>query len=278
MSETQTPPRTTAVSSETRAVVRRLFCLVLSVAALGFALQVFLLTPVYVRFASDITYADAWWVNVLYYITQEGILDLVIFAVCYAASAYAVFAAGFKGALRIPVVYALLTAAKFFLNFVMNAITDSALPDMEEFLSYDLIIILWTMGLELLQYALVVLFAALIKARYDSRVRIAEGMMLLPRERRVDYPMPEPPFPYRKLLSVKNPLQLIAFLSALLLFTARFGMQMLYQVTLFLKYGSSDGWVVMLIDLISDLAIAVVFYFVFLLLFGRFHDKETEAA
>lgn len=282
MSETITPSAGNAGNAgnheQSGRMLRRLFRLVLLTAGIGFALQVFLLTPLYVRFASDVSYQNAWWVYVLYYLTSEGLLDLAVFAVCYAATVYAVWCVGLKRAIRIPVWYAVLTVAKFFFNFAMTSITDSALPDPEEFFSMDLPILLGMLAPELLQYIIVVAVIFLIKRRHESRARIAEGMKLLPRSQQVDYSAPTPAFPFVGLVSFKNPLQLAGFLSALTIFVARFSMHMIYQITLFTKFGYSDGWAQMLIDLISDLAISVVVYFVCLLLFNRFHEWETEKA
>jgi hypothetical protein len=50
---------------------------------------------------------------------------------------------------------------------------------------------------------------------------------------------------------------------------------MIYQITLFLNTGISDGWLVMLLDLISDVFIGVIFYFVAMLLINRFYGKDS---
>ena len=61
-----------------------------------------MLAPIYIKYASDIMYAEAWWVYLLYYLTEEGLMDLVVFAVCYPATIYAVWLVGLKQAICVP--------------------------------------------------------------------------------------------------------------------------------------------------------------------------------
>jgi hypothetical protein len=81
--------------------------------------------------------------------------------------------------------------------------------------------------------------------------------------------------PFDRLLSWKNPLQRSALFMALVVFCLRFSTHMIYQITLFLNTGISDGWLVMLLDLISDIFIGVIFYFVAMLLINRFYGKDS---
>ncbi len=262
----------------TSSPVRRLLPFVLIVASVGFFLKSLVLAPVYIRFVSDVMYTDAWWVNILYYLTEGGLLDLAVFALVYPTTLYAVFFAGAKKSMRIILPFIGLTGAKFLLNFFMTSITDSALPDLDEFLQIDLPMIMVMLGLEWLQYGLVVLVGMLVRCLYHRRIEIAEGMRLLPASRRVDYPMPPAPLPFERMLVWRNPLQRGAFLVSLMMFIGRFAMHMVYQIALYDKFGSSDGWIFMLSDLLSDLVIAAVMYFVSMLCMMRIYRKETTTA
>ncbi len=257
---------------------RRIFRLVLWMAAVGFGIKAFLLAPLYVRFATDVAFQDAWWVHILYLLTDGGLMDLAVFAVCYPATFYAIRNAGLKRSLSIPVVFSVFTLLKFIANFVMDALYEGALPGLSSFLTGDLPMILVMFLLELFQYILVILIALFVRWRYDARIRVAEGMKLLPRDRRVDYPLPPADFPFTGLYTRRNALQRGALLSAIAITVGRLIMHLVYQIAQFSQFGSSEGWVVMLIDLIGDVVIGVIFYFIALLIMMHFHQKEATSS
>ena len=256
------------------AAVRRMFRLTVLVASIGFALGSFILSPLYIMFASDVVYADAWWVFVLYYLTEESLLDLAVFAVCYPAAIYAVWQAGLKRAIRVPVAFALLTLGRFVVNFVMTTITDSALPSLEDFLTFDLPYIGALYLLEILQYILVIALAILVKHRADRKREYLEACAIL--EGKTIAPA-APLLPFHRLLALKNPLQRSVFYMALTVFLLRFASHQIYQLTLFFETGSSDGLLIMALDLISDVFIGFILYFVAMLLINRVYLKDAAA-
>ncbi len=258
-----------------RLTVRRMCRLTVLVAAICYALNSFVLSPVYIQFASDIVYADAWWVYILYYLTEEGLMDLAVFAVCYPAAIYAVWCAGLKRAVRVPLAFALLTLARFVVNFFMTAITDSALPDIDEFLSFDLPYIGSLYLLEMLQYALVIALTLAVKHRYLRKREYLEAEALLDGR---EVPTEAPLFPFTRLISVKNPLQCSALLMGLLVAVLRVIMHQIYQYTLFTQNGSTDGLTVMVLDLVSDIFVGVILYFAAMLLINRFGPKDEAAS
>ncbi len=252
--------------------------LALWVAAIGYAASAFLLNPLYINAASNILYRDTFWVRILYYLLVEGYLYIGLYAVIYPITVYTVWQTGVRKSMRLVLPIVGITLLHSVANFFVDGVTAGALPDAEEFLMFDLPMMLGMFLMDVLQYALVILVTALIRARYQSRVRIAEGMKLLPASKRVDFPVPTPAFPFTRLLSLKNPLQRAAFSSALILFVFRAGMHLIYQLALYEGFGSSDGWVYMLYDLIIDTVIAVLFYFVHLLLVPKCHSMSGEPA
>ena len=263
------------INTNPRLSVRRMLRLTVLVAAIGYALNSFILTPLYIQFASDVVYANTWWVYILYYLTEESLVDLAVFAVCYPAAIYAVWQAGLKQAARVPVAFALLTLARFVVNFFMTAITDSALPDMEEFLGFDLPYIGTLYLLEMLQYGLVIALTLWTKRRYSRKRELWEAEALM----RGEEPAPEAPLlPFAKLISLKNPLQCSVLWMALLVFAARVIMHQIYQYTLFITSGYTDGLLIMALDLISDIFVGVILYFAGMLLISRFYRKDAEAA
>ncbi|MBQ3507901.1 MAG: hypothetical protein IJA91_05050 [Clostridia bacterium] len=259
-----------------RLTVHRMCRLTVLVSAVCFAITSLVLAPIYIKFASNILYSETWWVYLLYYLTEEGMVDLVVFAVCYPAAIYAVWQAGLKGAIRVPVSFACITLVKFIANFFMTSIVDGALPNASDFFSFDLPYIGTLFFLEMLQYALVILMTWLIKRRYTRKSELAEAEAMLPMSQNSS--RVSELFAFSRLLSMKNPIQLSAFLMGVLIFVFRFSMHQIYQYTLYITSGYTDGLVIMALDLLSDIFVAVIFYFVALLLLTRFHRKDLEVA
>ena len=263
-----------SISPDIRLSVRRMYRLTVLVSLICFAVTSFVLAPLYVFFEPNILYTEAWWVYLLGYLTEEGMVDLVVFAVCYPATVYAIWRAGFKGALKIPVAFSLITLGKFTVNFFMTSIVDGALPDASEFLSFSLPYIGALYLLEIAQYAVVILLTLWVKRRHQRRLEEAELLKGSTPPDTDDTAV----FTFDRLISVKNPVQLSALLMAAFLFAVRVVMHQIYQISLYLTSGYSDGWVFMLLEFISDLIIAVVLYFVALLLLARFRRKDAETA
>ncbi len=254
--------------SRTQSPVRRMLKLVALVAALAFGIKAIVLHPLYIQLASNVSYVDAWYTNILYYLIDGGLIDLAVFAVCYPATVYAIWREGLKKSRSVIAVFSLCTLVKYLLNYLMDVIVNSAIPDSEDLLA-DLLIILPMVLLELLQYAVTVAVIALAKRRYDARVSRATLESEL-----TETDGPAPAYPFIKLVSVKNPLQLTAFVSALVLFLLREIDYHVYQLTLMKLFGSTDGWADMLLTLILDIVVGVLFYFAAILLLTRFHDRE----
>lgn len=255
---------------DARLSVRRMCRLTVLVSALCFAFSSLVLAPIYVKYASDILYAETWWVFLLYYLTEEGLLDLAVFAVCYPATIYALWRAGFKGAARVPVAFSLITLAKFAVNFFMTSIVDGALPSASEFLSFDLPYIGAMYLLEIAQYAVVILLTLWIRRRYLRRA--AEAQLL------TGEAVPAACFTFTRLLSCKNPVQHSALLMAVFMLAVRVVMHQIYQFTLYATSGYTDGLLIMALDLIGDIFVGVILYFAALLLLSRFYRKDSEAA
>ncbi len=247
--------------------VRRMLRLTILVAAIGFGLDSLLFSPLYIRFAADVSYQASWWVTALYYLTDGGLIDLTVFAVCYPASIYAVWRAGMKASVRIPVIYSLITLLKFLVNFFMTCITDRALPDAEEFFTMDLPMIAAVFFLELLQYAIVLAVAVLVRASYVHK----SGLSQTEADREDIWSRA---FPFVRLVAFKNPVQLVAFVNAALLFAGRAIMHQIYQYALYKNSGYTDGLFIMVLDFLSDLVISLIFYFVSLLLLSKFEQKN----
>ena len=242
--------------------------LTLLVAGIGFAVKCLLVHPAYILLGNDITHMNAWYTAVLYYLIDGGLWDLAVIAVCYPATVYTVWRRGLKGSIDIIWMFISLTAGKFVLNYVMDILTYSGLPRLDEFLT-DIPVILIMLVVELIPYALAVAVIARAKTRYDRKVEEASSRL-------TETAAPAPALPFAKLFSLRNPLQLASFVGALAIFLSREISYHVYQITLYTNFGYTDGWADMLVNLLADAAIGVLLYFAAVLLLPRFHARTSE--
>lgn len=245
-------------------------CLTLLVAGIGFAVKCLLVHPVYILLGNDVTHMNAWYTALLYYLIDGGLWDLAVIAVCYPATVCSVWKRGMKGSRGVVLAFSLLTAGKFVLNYIMDILTYSGLPRLDEFLS-DIPIILVMLVVELIPYALAVAVVAIARNSYIRKSDMAAYQSEL-----TETAVPAPVLPFGKLLSLRNPLQLASFIGVLAIFIFDEVKYHVYQITLYRIYGYTDGWVDMLVTLFSDILISTLIYFAAILLLPHIHSKETE--
>ncbi len=253
--------------------VRRILRLVVLVAAIGFVLEAVALRPVLIHFGSDIAYRDAWWVEVLYWLVEEGLWTIIIMAVVYPATIFAIWRVGLRDARRVPIAFACLMLGKFVLsNYIVAGLTSGALQSIGDFLAEGLFSILLMLFLELGQYGLTVLFAARARCRYIERSELAYAeAQLTGRGSAAALAV----YPFHRLVALRNPLQGPAFWTAVVLAAGRILNYQILQYTYYEFMGGTDGLWQMLIDLGTSLFLGVLFYFVSLLLFLQFQPKST---
>lgn len=244
--------------------------LTLLVAGIGFAVKCLLVHPVYVLLGNDVTHMNTWYTALLYYLIDGGLWDLAVIAVCYPASIYFVWKKGMKGSKGVILAFTLLTTGKFVLNYIMDVLTYSGLPRLDEFL-LDIPLILVMLVVELIPYALAVAVIAVAKIRYDRKAEEA-----VYRSQLTETTSPAPILPFGKLLSLRNPLQLASFMGVLAIFLSREISYHVYEITLYVNFGYTDGWLDMAVTLLSDIVISTLIYFAALLLLPHIHSKETE--
>jgi hypothetical protein len=269
----------TTQTLDTKSVARSMRRFTLLVAGIGFALCSLLLTPIFIRYATDVAFQDSWWVYVLYCLTDAGLLELAVVVLCYPATLYAVWRLGFKAAAPVPGTFALLTLAKYVVNFLLPALTyEGTFPSAEEFWGFDLPIMLVNYGLEMLQFAMVILITLLVRRSF---IRKTWMQQIRGSDGQGDMDLSEPDtgdlFTFSRVLGLRNHAQVSALLLAVVISIMRILMHQIYQFTLYFN-GGTEGLLVMLTDLFLDLFIGVTAYFAALLLFARFRRKELEAS
>ena len=247
-----------------------LLALTLLVAGLGFGIKALLLHPVYIQLANDALHKYTWYTAVLYYLIDGGLIDLAVIAVCYPAAAYAVWQKGLKGSRKIILAFTLLTVAKFVANYVMDILTYSGLPTLKEFLG-DIPPILLMLILELVPYAMVLTVAAVATTRYNRKAELASYQAEL-----TETATPAPVLPFAKLVSFRNPIHLASLVGAVAIFLSRQISYHVYQITLYVNFGSTDGWLDMFVTLMADAVLGVLLYFAAILLLPHFHSRAAD--
>lgn len=253
--------------SNATAAVKHIHRLVLWVSVIGFGLYSLVLAPLYTQFASDIVYQEAAITYILYY--AYAAVEIAVFCIVFPATVYAVWRSGFVGSRSVWITFALATLGKYLLNFFMDCLIDGSIPSPHIFLSSDLPIILPNLLMELGQYVMVLLLTCLIirgrKRKWHTQLLLDDGKA--GDERSLA-------FPITKLISFKNPVQASSFAIAVFMLIARILTHLMYQLTLLVYTGKSEGALILAVDMISDVLLAAIIYFVSVLLLSSFDRRE----
>jgi hypothetical protein len=262
----------------TSKTLRRLCGLTALISGLGILVCSIILAPLFVRFVSDVMYKDTWWVYLLYTLTDGGLIDTAVIILCYPLSLYAVWLGDMKQAYRVPLVFALMTLLKYAVNLIYPVLTyEGVLPDAHQFAHFDLPIMLANYGLEMLEFAVILLLAVLVKRAYTRKKLMEQARELMEDfDSETAVVSMEPLFPFTRLLALRNPIQLSAFLMALTVTVVSAVAHQIYQSTLY-YYGGTEGLKVMAMDMTMDLFMGVIAYFAALLLISRLHRKHSTA-
>lgn len=245
---------------------------VLIVSAVGFGLYSVLLSPLYTQLDSNVTYQESLVTYILYYLVYG--VEIAVFWGVFPATLYAIWRAGFKKASPVWITFHIATAAKFFLNFIMDCILDGSVPSLDFLINRDLPIILPLFLLEIAQYWVVILISVLTIRRRKRKWQID---VLLDGSAAGDERSLA--FPIVKLFRWKNPVQAASFGIAVFFGLVRILMHLYYQLVLLVYTNKTDGALIITVDMLSDVLLAVAAYFVMILLLSSFDRKEiTELA
>lgn len=242
------------------------------VSAIGFGLYAAVLNPLYTQLDSNVTYQESFITYVLYYLLHG--VEIAVFFAAFSATVYAIWRVGFAKSSSVWVAYHIATVAKFLLNFLMDCIMDGSIPSPDFFFNRDLPKILPLLLLELAQYWGVILIAVL---AIRGKKRKWQLDVLLDGDQAGDERSLA--FPITKLFRLKNPVQAASFGIALFFGVVRVLMHLFYQLVLLVYTNKTDGALIITVDMISDVALALVAYLVMIWLLSSFDKKEiTELA
>lgn len=267
------PPMT----ASDRLLMRRL-TLILSLSLfVTISLYVFVFAPLYVLVSSDVLYQ----VTVLptLFDVLRTVADIAVFGIFYGVILYAVYRFSLRRSIRFLVIYGIGILYKNFGNLLMTFAVDG-IPNDVLFLILSISVYIL---LEILQTALVVTLAQILISRMEKREAIR--MQAAEKAHKTYTPLSEP-FPFRKLLDFKNPVQKAAFWMAFVPMAVR----VLSRLATDIFIAFPDTFPAILIDVLwmilyysmDVLGFGVVVYFImlFLLLSFRKADRklmETES-
>ncbi len=251
------------------ASVKKMQKWVLLFSLIGFGLYALVLAPLYTQLASNISYQEAFVTYLVYYLLSAS--EIVVFLAVFPATIFAIWRGGLLGSRSVWITFSVATLGKYILNFIVDCIADGNIPAWSYFVDKDLPIILPNFLMELGQYALIVLVTAWIihagKRKWQMAVLLDEAGA--GNERSLA-------FPINRLLSFRNPVQTSSLFVGVLLFVARGFSHLMYQFTQLIYAGAWEGWLVLSIDLVSDLLLGIIAYFVMILLLSSFDKKEMQ--
>ncbi len=253
-----------------KTAIRKVWLLTTVFSAVGVLLWSLVLAPLYIQLVSDYVYQSSWITNILGYLLD--IVDAAVFFITFPALIYGVWRGGLLGSWPIWTTASVAVILKHVLNFIMTCITDGAIPSWDIFWNDDLPLILPNILMELGQYVVIVLLAALFiflkKRQWQINVLVdgdaAGNVRSLA-------------FPFTKIVSFKNPLQATAFVFSILYLLFWVYQHLIYQLSLLVNGLGWDGAAMLVTDLISDLLLASIAYFVMLLMLSYFDRKEMNA-
>lgn len=249
--------------------IGKMLSLVVWVSAVCYGLYALVVAPLFTQLDTNVVYQNSVITLILSFVPE--ILDVTVFAIVYPATIYAIWRGGFRKAYRIPLVFALLTLAKYIVNFFMTCLTDGGFPSWEIFVETDMPNMLPAFLLEILQYGLVLALAVVIRA---TRLRCSEEEKLYSRK---TIQVRSLAFPITKLISRASAVQWTSLWVSVVILIGRWFNHGMYQLTLLVYNGQPDSAAVIVIDFVSDVFVAAVMYFVSILLLSYFDKKEMEA-
>ena len=253
----------------------------LLVLAVGFGCYVGVLAPLNIQLTTDTIYSDWMWLGKLCGYALE-IIDIAVFLWVYAATAYIWYRGRWKAAAGLSGIYVGLVFFKYIGNYVIGFLNENITwPTWSDLSSgfdigmlfryttwptgnvlvVDLLLIGMEVGLELVQYAAVTLCAVLVFGVYGTKFNGTREL-----------------FPFTNWLNLKNPVLQWSTLAAGVMVMFRWGIYLYFWIGSYGFPQQPAEWVVIVGELLSDVLIGVIVYFVMVLLMQLFDRMNTRRA
>ncbi len=194
----------------------------------------------------------------------QWIFNLLTFFVCYALTVFAVYRFGASQYWVFILVFSLATVVKYLSNVVSAFFVFGVVPSGGE-LFEQIQIVIFNISVELLQFAFIVISSVAIISRFKRLSEIAEKGA---KKMGVDFDRRSKVFPFKALVSAKNPLQYSALIAALIVSAFMITNRLVYDFSMGLPVDLVDGlW--MAAGYISDILFGVIGYLIMIVIFNR---------
>lgn len=194
----------------------------------------------------------------------QWIFNLLTFFVCYALTVFAVYRFGASQYWVFILVFSLATVVKYLSNVVSAFFVFGVVPSGGELFEQTQIVVFNT-SIELLQFAFIVISSVAIISRFKRLSEIAERGA---KKIGIDYDSRSKVFPFKSLVSTKNPLQYSALIAALIVSAFMITNRLVYDFSMGLPVDLVDGlW--MAAGYISDILFGVIGYLIMIVIFNR---------
>ncbi len=257
-----------AAHSESDKLLYKKLILTLSAISVGSALLfAFCLSPLIaysnaegtIPYLSDIFYAVYW------------VFDLIVFFVSYALTAFCFYRFGVSRSILAVVIFSVSTIAKYALNIVSSFYVFGVYPTSNEALKDEIVPNIVSSSAELIQYLIVSAFALIIIGKKNKLADIAKksaAKIGVQFDRRTLF------FPFKKLFSLKNPMLLTAFITAITVALIKIvPNRLMYDIWVGLPSSIIDGmW--MFIAYTTDILFCVLGYFIMIYVFSKADTKD----
>jgi len=266
----------TSIIKESSKTERKLFdSLVLTVSLIAFSVALIfsiVLAPIITYINSDgtISYLP----DILELLLQT--LHLFMFFTCYSITCFCVYRYKTKKLIPIITIFSVATVCKYSFNALSEVILAKILgfSVASGAAQRALISITVQSGLELLQYAAIILIAIFIfKKHKENQALIKKNAQKLYKP----YDERSSVFPFTKILSLNNPLQKTALLSSIVVALFRILPRIYYDISqlMFFKIPLTfEDIIWMTVYYISDILFCVIGYFIMIFVFNRLDTKD----
>ncbi len=214
-----------------------------------------------ISYLPDILEAIQWFVNLLCFFICYSITDFAIYR--FRASRYWIFI----------FIFSVMTLVKYLLNVISAFFVFGRAPSDKEQLKHEIATVVIHTAAELLQYALVVLSSTAVLSRFKKLSDIAEKSA---NKMGIEYDRRSKIFPFKKIISVRNPLQYSAFWGALIV--------TLFMIANRLVFDFNKGPMVDLVDglwmvagYLSDILFGVLGYITMILVFNCCDTQDIKS-
>ena len=195
----------------------------------------------------------------------QWIFNALTFFVCYALTVFAIYRFGASRYWAFIFIFSSATVVKYLMNVISAFFVFGTVPSNQEELKQQLWIVVFNTVVELLQYALVVIFSTVILSRFKRLSEIAEKSA---KKMGIDYDSRNKVFPFKALVTTKNPIQYSALIAAIIVSAFMITNRLVYDFSVGLPVDLIDGlWIAA--GYLSDILFGIIGYLIMILVFNR---------